>query len=206
MIENLANQLDWDKVDGMMPAIVQDATSGTVLMLGYMDPAALDKTLATGLVTFKSRKSGQLWTKGETSGNHLRLQVIRYDCDNDALLVLADPAGPTCHTGTLSCFGTAPPFAHGFLSQLEQIVSARATENPETSYTAQLLQGKPARRAQKVGEEGLEVALAAVTGDDAELLGESADLLFHLLVVLRGRGKSLADVMAVLQARHRAKA
>lgn len=200
-----ADALDWEKVGGLIPAIVQDAKSGTVLMLGYMDRAALAKTESTGKVTFLSRKSGKLWTKGETSGHFLDLVSISHDCDQDALLVLANPNGPTCHEGTLSCFGDIPPFSHGFLSHLEGIINARAGEPADSSYTASLLQGKIARVAQKVGEEGLEVALATVGADDIELLGEAADLVYHLLVALKARDQSLADVTDVLRSRHASK-
>jgi phosphoribosyl-ATP pyrophosphohydrolase/phosphoribosyl-AMP cyclohydrolase len=202
----LESQIDWQKVNGMVPAVVQDAVNGRVLMVAFMDKAALAKTIATQKVTFLSRKSGQLWTKGETSGNWLTLVDIKIDCDNDTLLVLANPAGPTCHEGTTTCFGDAPVFTHGFISQLEEIITARAGEGDAASYTAKLLNGPLSRVAQKVGEEGLEVALAAVGAEEAEFLGEAADLLYHLLVCLKARDTKLQDVCAVLADRHAQKA
>jgi phosphoribosyl-ATP pyrophosphohydrolase/phosphoribosyl-AMP cyclohydrolase len=198
------DKLDWDKVDGLMPAVVQDAGTGRVLMLGYMNAEALEKTRATGHVTFFSRSKQRLWTKGETSGHSLELVRLRADCDGDTLLVEAVPHGPTCHLGTDTCFGDdfAPPA--GFLTQLERIVAARRGTDPEASYTARLLARGVKRCAQKVGEEGVEVALAAAAGDTDELVGESADLLYHLLVVLAASDVSLEEVLAELQRRHAA--
>ena len=190
--------LDWDKQDGLLPAIVQDAATLRVLMLGYMNREALQATLASGSVTFFSRSKGRLWTKGESSGHVLRLVSVRTDCDSDALLVLAHPQGPTCHLQRTSCFPDAPGDG---LAELEAVIARRAQERPEGSYTTTLFERGIKRIAQKVGEEGLETALAAVIEDDAALLGESADLLFHLLVLLRQRGLALDDVRAVLQAR-----
>lgn len=196
--------LAWEKMDGLLPAVVQDADSGQVLMLGYMDRAALDATQSSGLVTFFSRSKQRQWVKGETSGNVLRLVSAAADCDGDALLVRARPAGPTCHLGTTSCFGEEEAGA-GWLGRLERIVTERATADPEASYTARLLATGPAKAAQKVGEEGVEVALAAVSRDAAGLTEEVADLLFHLLVSLRSRDVSLADVVSVLRQRHLSK-
>ena len=190
--------LDWDKVGGLMPTIVQDATTLRVLMLGYMDHAALDKTMREGKVTFFSRTKQRLWTKGETSGNHLELLGIRTDCDNDTLLVTVTPHGPTCHTGSTSCFGDAPG---QFLGALDALVEQRGRERPAGSYTTTLFDKGTRRIAQKVGEEGVETALAAVAQDDDALLGEAADLLYHLLVALRARGLALDDVRRVLAAR-----
>ena len=150
--------LDWARMDGLIPAIVQDAASGEVRMLGYMDRAALDATIADKLVTFHSRSREKLWRKGETSGNLLDLVDISADCDRDALLVLASPRGPTCHTGTPSCFGSDGPPGMGFLATLKQTVATRATADPATSYTARLIGEGVKRLAQKVGEEGVEVA------------------------------------------------
>jgi phosphoribosyl-ATP pyrophosphohydrolase/phosphoribosyl-AMP cyclohydrolase len=192
------DRLDWDKQAGLLPAVVQDADTGRVLMLGYMDRDALAATRASGRVTFFSRRTQQLWTKGATSGNGLALVSVEADCDRDALLVQARPAGPTCHVGRASCFPTAPA---GFAHELDALVAARERERPAGSYTASLFDAGLARIAQKVGEEGVEVALAAVTADDAALLGEAADLVFHLAVLLRARGRSLGDAIAVLQAR-----
>ncbi|MBS0487555.1 MAG: bifunctional phosphoribosyl-AMP cyclohydrolase/phosphoribosyl-ATP diphosphatase HisIE [Proteobacteria bacterium] len=206
MIDFDASSLDWGKCSGLVPAIVQDARSGAVLMLGYMNRDALAATLQSCKVTFFSRSKNRLWTKGESSGHWLRLMAIHADCDCDSLLVSAVPVGPTCHRGTQSCFGdaSAPPL--GFLGKLDGLIDARERERPAGSYTTELFDAGIRRIAQKVGEEGVEVALAAAAGDEAELLGESADLLFHLSVLLRTRGRSLADVAAVLAARHTASA
>ena len=190
--------LAWDKQQGLLPAIVQDAATRRVLMLGYMDRAALQATLESGLVTFFSRSRGVQWTKGGTSGHVLRLVRLEADCDRDTLLVQAQPAGPTCHLGRASCFEHAPA---DVLGALDAVVGAREQARPPGSYTTALFEAGLARIAQKVGEEGVETALAAVTGDDAALCGESADLLYHVLVLLRARGLSLADVTAVLASR-----
>ncbi len=189
---------DWSKGDGLLPAIVQDARTLRVLMLGYMDRAALAQTLASGRVTFFSRSKGRLWTKGESSGHFLELASIDLDCDRDTLLVQAHPHGPTCHLQRESCFPSAPGST---LADLSALVERRAAERPEGSYTTKLFDGSIRRIAQKVGEEGVETALAAVAEDDDALLGEGADLLFHLLVLLRARGLGLADVEAKLRAR-----
>ena len=199
-----ADQLDWAKGDGLLPAIVQHARTGEVLMLGYMNAEALETTRRTGHVTFFSRSRQRLWTKGESSGHVLALVSLRADCDADTLLVGALPHGPTCHTGTASCFGddVRPPL--GFLAELDAVVTQRHAERPDGSYTTRLFDGGVRRIAQKVGEEGVETALAGVAQDDAELLGEAADLLFHLTVLLRARDLSLADVAALLARRHTA--
>ena len=200
LTEQQRRELDWEKTDGLMPVIVQHAVSGEVLMLGYMNPEALDKTIESGKVTFFSRTKQRLWTKGETSGNFLNVVNITPDCDNDTLLVLANPIGPTCHKGTSSCFGDT---AHQwlFLYQLEQLLAERKSADPETSYTAKLYASGTKRIAQKVGEEGVETALAAVAQDTQALSNEAADLLFHLLVLLHARGLALADVEHVLSMR-----
>ena len=192
--------LDWSKGDGLLPAVIQHADTLQVLMLGYVSAESLQVTLATGQMTFFSRSRQRLWTKGEQSGNVLAVRSIRVDCDADTVLVGARPAGPTCHTGTESCFGPAP---QDFLGGLDQLVAVREQQRPAGSYTTSLFEGGVRRIAQKVGEEGVETALAAVAQDDAALLGEAADLLFHLLVVLRARGLSLDDARAVLEQRHR---
>ncbi|MHA6203910.1 bifunctional phosphoribosyl-AMP cyclohydrolase/phosphoribosyl-ATP diphosphatase HisIE [Dyella soli] len=195
-------QLDWAKGDGLLPVIVQHWLSGEVLMLGYMNVEALERTQSTGQVTFFSRSKQRLWTKGETSGHVLVLRSLRVDCDADTLLVLAQPHGPTCHKGTSSCFGddVEPPL--GFLAELDALVAQRYVERPAGSYTTGLFEGGIRRMAQKVGEEGVETALAAVAQDDAALLGEAADLIYHLTVALRARGLGLKDVAALLAARH----
>ena len=192
---------DWGKGDGLLPAIVQDARSGAVLMLGYMDRDALATTRASGKVTFFSRSRQRLWTKGETSGNRLDLVALQLDCDADTILVQAVPQGPTCHTGAATCFGEGVP-PYGFLGRLDALVAERAMVRPPGSYTTSLFESGLRRMAQKVGEEGVETALAAVGGDDTEVLGEAADLVFHLLVLLRARGLGLADVTRMLAARH----
>jgi len=194
--------LDWAKMDGLIPAIVQDAASGEVRMLGYMDRSALDATIVNRLVTFHSRSRGGPWRKGESSGNLLDLVDIRADCDSDALLVLATPRGPTCHTGSASCFGDEGAPGIGFLADLAVTLDDRATADPAASYTARLVQDGVKRIAQKVGEEGVEVALAAVAGDAAELTNEAADLLYHLTVLLPAAGSSWMAVIDELKRRH----
>jgi phosphoribosyl-AMP cyclohydrolase / phosphoribosyl-ATP pyrophosphohydrolase len=196
------NRLDWAKGDGLLPAIVQHWLSGEVLMLGYMNAEALAQTQASGKVTFFSRSKQRLWTKGESSGHVLALKSIRIDCDADTLLVQAEPHGPTCHLGTSSCFGESARPPLGFLAELDALVAQRHAERPAGSYTTRLFEGGMRRIAQKVGEEGVETALAAVVQEDAELLGEAADLVFHLTVLLRARGLSLDDVVSVLSDRH----
>ncbi len=191
--------LDWGKQDGLLPAVVQDATTLRVLMLGYMDRAALEATLARGTVTFFSRSRRRLWTKGEESGHFLHLVSIRADCDADTLLVLAHPQGPTCHLQRASCFPDAPG---DFLAELDALVAQRGRERPPGSYTTQLFEAGVRAIAQKVGEEGVETALAAVAQDEDALKGEAADLLYHLFVLLRARGLSLEDVADTLRARH----
>lgn len=209
MTDPRLRQLDWDKGDGLLPAVVQDASSGRVLMLGYMNAEALERTLQERRVTFYSRSRNALWTKGETSGHFLELVQVVGDCDDDSLLVLAHPSGPTCHNGTVSCFaGARDPDATGlaFLGKLEAIVAERiASNDPDASYTARLVEKGIGRIAQKVGEEGVETALAAVSRDDDELVGESADLLFHLLVLLKARNLPLARVVSELSSRHSAR-
>ena len=192
--------LDWSKGDGLLPAVLQDADSLQVLMLGYVNAESLQVTLQTGHMTFYSRSKQRLWTKGEQSGNVLAVQSIAVDCDADTLLVRARPAGPTCHTGADSCFPQAPK---DFIGQLDQLVATREAQRPAGSYTTSLFDGGIRRIAQKVGEEGVETALAAVAQGDDELLGEASDLVFHLLVLLRARGLGLQDVRALLESRHR---
>jgi phosphoribosyl-ATP pyrophosphohydrolase/phosphoribosyl-AMP cyclohydrolase len=199
-------ELDWDKMNGLAPAIVQDAGSGAVLMLGYMNREALAATANTGRVTFWSRSKGRVWTKGETSGHFLDVRSIAVDCDRDTLLILAEPRGPACHLGTATCWGQNAPQSRAqqqaFLAELEQIIAQRVATRPEGSYTAKLLEGGIRRIAQKVGEEGLELALAGVAQPDAEIIGEAADLLYHTLLLLKVKGLSLAQVAAELQSRH----
>jgi phosphoribosyl-AMP cyclohydrolase / phosphoribosyl-ATP pyrophosphohydrolase len=193
------DSLAWDKQGGLLPAVVQDAGSRQVLMLGYMDRAALAATLDSGRVTFFSRSRQRPWTKGETSGHFLDVVAIETDCDSDTLLVQALPQGPTCHLGRSSCFPTAPS---DFLAELDALVARREAERPAGSYTTRLFEAGVRRIAQKVGEEGVETALAAVVQDDTALLGEAADLLYHLTVLLRARGLGLDAAVEVLRARH----
>ena len=194
------DSLAWKKQDGLLPAIVQDAGNGRVLMLGYMDRAALERTLELGKVTFFSRSRQALWTKGESSGNTLELLSLEADCDGDTLLVQARPRGPTCHLQRASCFPAAPA---DFLGDLDTLVAARERERPAGSYSTNLFEAGVRRIAQKVGEEGVETALAGVVQDDAALLGEAADLVYHLVVLLRARELGWADVAATLERRHR---
>jgi len=193
-------QLDFAKTDNLLPAIVQHAYSGEILMQGFMNQAALEQTLSSNLVTFYSRSKQRLWCKGESSGHTLELISVHTDCDCDSLLVLALPNGPTCHLGTRSCFTDEQ--AVPMLQKLNDIIESRKGAPVDSSYTASLFAQGIKRAAQKVGEEGVEVALAAVAGDDKELLNESADLLYHLLVLLAARDRSLNDVLAVLAQRH----
>ena len=196
------DKLDWDKSAGLLPTIVQHWQSGAVLMLGYMNREALQQTQQSGKVTFWSRSKGRLWTKGESSGNFLALKSLHADCDSDAILVHVEPHGPTCHLGMASCFGdaSAPPLA--FLAELDALIEQRERERPAGSYTTTLFESGTRHIAQKVGEEGVETALAAVAQDDATLLGESADLLFHLLVLLCARGLDAVRLVSLLRDRH----
>lgn len=195
--------LAWEKMDGTLPAIVQYATTGQVLMLGYMNREALEATLRDDLVTFFSRSKERLWQKGETSGNHLKVEGVFPDCDGDALLIKAEPAGPTCHLGTASCFSEKGAEGIGFIAQLARIVHRRAAGGGENSYTARLLAEGTSRIAQKVGEEGVELALAAVSRDTDGCIEEAADLIYHLTVLMEARGFGWAEVAERLSARHR---
>ncbi|MEZ8042830.1 bifunctional phosphoribosyl-AMP cyclohydrolase/phosphoribosyl-ATP diphosphatase HisIE [Vibrio sp. 10N.237.312.C02] len=201
----LSERIDWEKVDGLVPAIVQDYQSSQVLMMGYMNPEALEKTGETGQVTFFSRTKERLWTKGETSGNVLQLHNVALDCDSDTLLVKVNPIGPTCHTGTTTCWDgdKQEESQMVWLHQLEQLLAARKDADPESSYTASLYARGTKRISQKVGEEGVEVALAATSGDKAELVCESADLIYHLMVLLQDQGLSMDDVVNKLKERHK---
>ena len=195
-------KIDFEKGGGLVPAVVQDAHTLQVLMLGYMNAESVAKTQETGLVTFYSRSRETLWTKGETSGNTLALVEMTVDCDQDTILVKARPTGPTCHTGTISCFGEDGADGVGFLSYLETLIEGRKTADPESSYTAQLLQGPLRRAAQKVGEEGVETALAAVAETEDKLVSEAADLFYHTLVLLAAKEVKLEAVIAELKGRH----
>ena len=204
-LDTLVSRIDWDKVEGLVPAIVQDYTTSQVLMMGYMNQDALAKTFETGNVTFFSRTKSRLWTKGETSGNVLGLKNIALDCDNDTLLVKVLPVGPTCHTGTTTCWDgdEQEESQMVWLAQLEKLLGERKSADPDSSYTASLYARGTKRISQKVGEEGVEVALAATSGDKAELVCESADLIYHLLVLLQDQGLSMSDVVDKLKERHK---
>ncbi len=200
---SLHEEIDWTKGGGLVPAIVQHALTGRVLMLGYMNAEALTRSLSSKSVTFYSRSRNCIWTKGETSGNKLELRSIELDCDGDALLVTATPTGPICHLMKPSCFDSsveAPGF--GFFGQLESIIRDRLENRTSDSYTVQLVAQGDKRVAQKVGEEAIELVLAVTAGDRSEQLEETADLVFHLLVLLACKGVSLAEVMETLSKRH----
>ncbi|WP_194090197.1 bifunctional phosphoribosyl-AMP cyclohydrolase/phosphoribosyl-ATP diphosphatase HisIE [Vibrio hibernica] len=202
--EALTGRINWEKVEGLVPVVVQDFQSSQVLMLGYMNQDALQKTAQTGLVTFYSRTKQRLWTKGEESGNSLNVVNVALDCDQDTLLIKVNPIGPTCHTGTTTCFDNDQKEESQlvWLHQLEQLLAARKSADPESSYTASLYARGTKRISQKVGEEGVEVALAATSGDKAELICESADLMYHLFVLLQDQGLSFNDVINKLKERH----
>ena len=196
-------EIDFEKMEGLVPAIVQDADTRRVLMLGYMNREAYEKTLSTQLVTFWSRSRECLWTKGETSGNLLHLVNVKADCDGDALLVTAHPDGPTCHLGTDTCWGEAneaTPTA--FLSELQDFIDRRREEMPEGSYTTSLFRDGLNRMAQKVGEEALEAVIEAVNGTDDRFIYESSDLFYHLIVLLSAKGLRIEDVVSELRQRH----
>lgn len=202
MNEQQIDQLAWEKMGGLLPAVVQDVSTGQVLMVGYMDRHALERTLAEGQVVFFSRSKNRPWKKGDSSGHVLNMVAVEPDCDNDALLVKARPHGPTCHQGTVSCFGHDDAPGLGFLGRLEGIVSQRRQAPPKDSYTARLFQKGVSKIAQKVGEEGVEVALAAKEEGSDELKEEAADLLYHLVVLLEFKGLHLQDAVDVLRQRN----
>ncbi|ATD10315.1 bifunctional phosphoribosyl-AMP cyclohydrolase/phosphoribosyl-ATP diphosphatase HisIE [Pseudoalteromonas piscicida] len=198
--QNIA-EVDFDK-SALIPAIVQDVLTGVVLMQGFMNREALEVTLEKQLVTFYSRSKSRLWTKGETSNNVLTLVEVHTDCDKDSLLIYAKSQGPTCHLGSESCFAESMPEL-AFLGKLERVIAQRKNASPESSYTASLFAKDLSRSCQKVGEEGVEVALAAMKNDNEELLNESADLLYHLIVLLQRQGLTLSDVVNTLKDRHK---
>jgi len=193
---------NFDKLNGLIPAIIQDHSTGMVLMLGFMNPEAYEKTCNEKRVTFYSRTKKRLWTKGEESGNHLQVIEIRLDCDQDTLLISVIPEGPVCHTGTLSCFGDDINVPLYFISVLQNILRSRKEEKPEGSYTAELFRKGINAIAQKLGEEAVELIIESKEKDDYKFLNESADLLFHLMILLIDRGYSLEDVAEVLKKRH----
>lgn len=200
--KNNINELAWQKMNDLIPAIIQHAATGAVLMQGYMNQASLAATLETGKATFFSRSKQALWVKGETSGNFLNVKQVLTDCDNDSLLLACLPIGPSCHLGTESCFPEQKLTQQNFLSELEQVIDSRRNDDPKESYTAHLFSRGTTKMAQKVGEEGVEVALAAVAETKEDLLGECADLFYHTLVLLADQKIELSEVMAVLQQRH----
>ncbi len=196
-------EIDFAKADGLVPAIIQDVKTGEVRMLGYMNEAALRQTEKSGWVTFWSRSKDRLWEKGEESGNRLKVESIKADCDSDALLILAEPTGPTCHTGSSSCFGDVQPAGSELkvLDDLYALIKTRKEKKPVGSYTTELFEGGIDRVAQNVGEEAVEVVIAAKNPDEAAFAGEAADLLYHLLVLLVAKGVALEDVVDVLRQR-----
>lgn len=196
------NELAWQKMDNLIPAIIQHAATGAVLMQGYMNQESLAATLNTGKATFFSRSQQSLWVKGETSGNFLQVEQVLTDCDQDSLLIACTPIGPSCHLGTESCFPEQKLTQQNFLSQLEQVIANKKDDDPKESYTAHLFSRGTTKMAQKVGEEGVEVALAAVAETKEDLLGECADLFYHTLVLLADQKICLSEVMTVLQQRH----
>lgn len=195
------DNVNFDKGGGLVAAVVQDAATLQVLMLAYMDRAALEETLSSGEATFFSRSRGGRWRKGETSGDRLKVVSVTPDCDGDALLVQVTPVGNACHLNRVSCFGDEDAPGLGRLARLGQTIAARSGADPAESWTAKLLAAGPKRIAQKVGEEGVETALAGAAGDEAELSNEAADLIYHLLVLLRSRDLALEDVLNVLESR-----
>ena len=203
-IIGLTHDLDTLTFDdsGLIPAIVQDIETSRVLMLGYMNREAIARTLQSGRVTFYSRSRQAMWEKGETSGNTLQFLEMRSDCDGDALLVKAAPMGPTCHTGADTCWDEVNEDPAAFLRLLEQVIATREASGDDASYTVRLLQAGAMKVAQKVGEEGVETALEGAAGTEEKLAEETADLLYHVLVLLRARGISLKDVTDVLRERH----
>ena len=200
--ENLQD-LAWQKMDNLIPAIIQHAATGAILMQGFMNQEALTATLNTGKATFFSRSKQGLWVKGETSGNFLNVEQVVTDCDQDSLLIACTPIGPTCHLGTESCFPEQKLTTQNFLSQLERVIESKKGDDPKESYTAHLFSRGTTKMAQKVGEEGVEVALAAVAETKEDLLGECADLFYHTLVLLADQKIELSEVMSVLQERHK---
>ena len=197
------DQVDWEKGEGLVPAVIQDVHNGHVLMLGYMNQAALSHTVNSGKVTFFSRSKNRLWTKGETSGNWIDYVRGEMDCDADTILIQARPHGPVCHTGSISCFNNIAPDNTQFLGQLGILIADRHAAMPAGSYTTSLFSDGKARIAQKVGEEGVELALARMKDDGAEIANEAADLLFHTIVLLQDAGLKLGDVIEVLKERYR---
>ena len=196
-------QLDFNKMGGLVPAIVQDDVTQKVLMLGFMNPEAVRKTIDTGRVTFFSRTKGRLWTKGEESGHFLLVKSIQKDCDNDTLLIKAHPCGPVCHTGTDTCFGETNRDDMAFITYLQDFIEQRKAEMPEGSYTTSLFNSGVNRMAQKVGEEAVETVIEATNGSDERLIYEASDLLYHLIVLLTSKGYRIEDLARELKKRHK---
>ncbi|MCC8175783.1 MAG: bifunctional phosphoribosyl-AMP cyclohydrolase/phosphoribosyl-ATP diphosphatase HisIE [Bacteroidales bacterium] len=195
--------LDYEKLGGLVPAIIQDARTKNVLMLGFMNQEALDVTERTGNVTFYSRTKQRLWTKGETSGNFLRVVSIQEDCDHDTLLIKVNPVGPVCHTGTDTCFSEENTYGIQFLSYLQDFINRRHQEMPEKSYTTSLFKAGVNRMAQKVGEEAVETVIEATNGTDERLIYEASDLIYHLIVLLTSKGHRIEELAVELQKRHK---
>ncbi len=194
--------LDFDKMDGLVPAIIQDSRTLKVLMLGFMNKEAYDKTVETGKVTFWSRTKQRLWTKGETSGNTLTVVDIKADCDNDTLLIKAIPAGPVCHTGSDTCWDEKNQNPIMFLSELQRFIEKRHEEMPEGSYTTSLFKSGCGRMAQKVGEEAIESVIEAMANNNERLIYEASDMIYHLIVLLTSKGLKIEDLAQELQKRH----
>ncbi|MDR1003931.1 MAG: bifunctional phosphoribosyl-AMP cyclohydrolase/phosphoribosyl-ATP diphosphatase HisIE [Prevotellaceae bacterium] len=194
--------IDFDKLNGLVPAIIQDADTAKVLMLGFMNLEAYRKTVETGQVTFYSRTKQRLWTKGETSGNFLRVVSVKADCDNDTLLIQVHPQGPVCHTGADTCWGEKNEQPVLFLQLLQDFIRKRYTEMPEGSYTTSLFRSGVNKMAQKVGEEAVEAVIEATNGTDERLIYESADLIYHLMVLLTSKGMGIEDLARELEVRH----
>jgi phosphoribosyl-ATP pyrophosphohydrolase/phosphoribosyl-AMP cyclohydrolase len=195
-------EINFEKMQGLIPAIIQDDKTQKVLMLGFMNEEAYDKTLKTGKVTFWSRTKNALWTKGETSGNYLNVVSIKADCDNDTLLIKVNPDGPVCHTGTDTCWGEENDNPMAFLSELQRFIEKRHEEMPEGSYTTSLFQSGVGRMAQKVGEEAVESVIEAMAGNDERLIYEASDMIYHLMVLLTSKGLKIEDLAVELQKRH----
>ena len=202
-MEKEITQLDFEKMGGLVPAIIQDSVTQKVLMLGFMNEEALHKTVDTGKVTFFSRTKGRLWTKGEQSGNFLHVKSIRQDCDHDTLLIKAEPCGPVCHTGADTCFGEKNEDDFLFIQYLQDFIERRKAEMPEGSYTTSLFRSGVNRMAQKVGEEAVETVIEATNGSDERLIYEASDLLYHLIVLLTSKGYRIEDLARELKKRHK---
>ena len=196
-------ELDFEKMGGLVPAIIQDNYTKKVLMLGFMNQEALEKTIETGKVTFFSRTKNRLWTKGEESGNFLHVVSIKEDCDKDTLLIMVNPVGPVCHTGTDTCWGEVNDEPIMFLSYLQDFISKRYEEMPEKSYTTSLFQSGINRMAQKVGEEAVETVIEATNGTDDRLIYEASDMIYHLIVLLTSKGMRIEDLANELKKRHK---